>query len=53
MKDKQRIESLKTDVNTPKHKLMEIVDKLYECGAIREAKSLEAIIIKLEVWQNK
>lgn len=53
MKDKQRIEQLKSDVNVPKHKLMEIVDKLYYCGAIREAKSLEKIIIKLEIWQNK
>ena len=53
MKDAQRIEKLKSDANTPKHKLMEIVDKLYECGAVREAKSLETIIIKLEVWQNK
>ena len=53
MKDKQRIEQLKSDVNTPKHKLMEIVDKLYECGAVREARSLETIIARLEIWQNK
>lgn len=53
MKDKQRIEQLKSDVNAPKHKLMEVVDKLYECDAVREAQSLEKIIIKLEIWQNK
>ena len=53
MKDKQRIEQLKSDVNIPKHKLMDIVNKLYECGAVREAKYLENIIIKLEIWQNK
>lgn len=53
MKDKQKIEQLKSDVNTSKHKLMEIVDKLYECSAVREAKTLEKIIVKLEIWQNK
>lgn len=53
MKDKQSIEQLKSDANAPKHKLMEIVDKLYACGATREARSLETIIARLEIWQNK
>ena len=53
MKDKQRIEQLKSDANAPKHKLMEIADKLYEYGAMREARSLETIIARLEIWQNK
>lgn len=53
MKNKAKIESLKADANTAKDRLMKIAEELYEAGAIREAKSLETIVVKLEVWQNK
>lgn len=39
--------------NVAKERLIEILDKLYEVGAIRKAKSLDTIIGKLEMWQNK
>lgn len=53
MANKEKIESLKADANNAKNKLMEIAEKLYQEKAIREAKSLETIIAKLEAWQNK
>ena len=53
MTNKQRIESLKAEANNAKYKLMDIAEKLYQEKAIREAKSLETIITKLEAWQNK
>lgn len=42
-----------SEANMAKERLMRIADKLYEAGAIRQAKSLETIIKKLEIWQNK
>ena len=53
MADKERIESLKSDANSAKERLMNIAQELYQERAIREAKSLETIIAKLEAWQNK
>ncbi|MBO5969209.1 MAG: hypothetical protein J6S14_12010 [Clostridia bacterium] len=47
------IEHIKKEACTPKHRLMELLDKLIEIGAVSEAKSLESIIWKLEVWQNR
>lgn len=42
-----------SEANIAKERLMRIADSLYEAGAIRQAKSLETIIEKLEIWQNK
>ena len=53
MKDYAEIERLKASANTAKSRLMEIAWKLEEEGARREARSLETIIEKLEIWQNK
>lgn len=48
------IEHLKDyETNKAKSHLMNIVDQLMEAGAIREAKSLDTIIKKLETWQHK
>lgn len=47
------IEQGQRDANTPKERLMEIANKLEEEGAIRQARSLETIIARLEEWQNK
>lgn len=47
------VEHIKKEACTPKSRLMELAYKLEEVGAIREQKSLESIIWKLEVWQNK
>lgn len=47
------IAHIKNEACTPKSRLMELAERLNELGAIREAKSLESIIWKLEIWQNK
>ena len=47
------IEHIKNEACTPKHRLIELLDQLLEIGAASEAKSLESIIWKLEVWQNR
>lgn len=52
-RDIVKIYDLKDDANVAKERLMEIADELREAGGIREANSLETIIWKLEVWQNK
>lgn len=52
-KNYEEIEQLKSEASVAKERLMQIADKLYNEGAIREAKSLETIIGKLEEWQNK
>ena len=47
------IEHIKREACTPKSRLMELAEKLGEAGAVRDQKSLESIIWKLELWQNK
>ena len=51
-KNREAIENLQYEANSPKEALMRIADELYEVGATRKAKSLETIVMKLEVWQN-
>ena len=51
--NKSKIESLKSDCNTPKEKIINIMNELAEAGAIKEAEQLEKIIVKLEIWQNR
>lgn len=53
MKNYDEIMRLKLSANTAKERLMDIASRLEELGGIREAKSLETIIWKLEAWQNK
>lgn len=50
---KEEIERIKSDVNPAKDRLTRIMYELEDLGAIREAHSLETIIEKLEIWQNK
>lgn len=50
---RREIERIKMEVCTPKSRLIELAYKLEEIGAIREQKSLESIIWKLELWKNK
>ena len=52
MKDAE-IRNLQMDANVAKERLMRIADELREIGAIRKANTLETIIEKLEIWQNK
>lgn len=55
MTGSQIVQKAKAEANSPKDKLISILHELEEygtSGAIREAKKLEAIIIKLEIWQN-
>lgn len=47
------IAELKAEANTAKERLMRIADELREKGGMREANSLETIIEKLKIWQNK
>lgn len=51
--DKEAVSKCKDEASAPKERLIEIMDKLLEAGARREAASLERIIIRLEVWQNR
>ena len=49
---REAIDQAQYEVQSPKDTLMRIADDLYEVGAIRKAKSLETIIMRLETWQN-
>ena len=53
MKDMKFLRKKQSDVNIAKDRLIEIMYALEEEGFIRQAKSLDTIIVKLEVWQNK
>ena len=53
MKNRFEIAELKGEANIAKDRLIQIMNELEAKGAIREAHSLETIIIKLEGWQNK
>lgn len=50
---RHEINHIKSEVSTTKSRLMEYASRLEELGAIREANSLNSIIWKLELWQNK
>lgn len=52
-KNYEEIDHLKSEASMAKDRLIEIAGRLYEERAIREAKSLETIIGRLEDWQNK
>lgn len=47
------VKEIKSECNNPKEKLIRIMDELLSSGNVKEAKQLEKIIIKLEIWQNK
>ena len=47
-----RVKHLKGETLTAKSRLIDIMYRLEEVGAIKEAKRLERIIWKLEAWQN-
>ncbi len=51
-RDLEKIRALKADVNSPKSKLITIMNELESVGAIRKANSLRTIIARLEAWQN-
>ena len=53
MKKKEMISSIKANAESAKIRLIGLLDELEEIGARREARSLEMIIKKLEIWQNK
>ena len=50
---RNEIERIKSEVNVAKSRLIDMLHELLDIGAVREANSLETIIIKLETWQNK
>lgn len=50
---REEIERIKVELNTAKDRLIRAMYELEDMGAIREAHSLETIIEKLEIWQNK
>ena len=47
------VQILKGDAYVAKERLMRIASHLHEIGANKEANSLETLIEKLEIWQNK
>lgn len=49
----ERIQRAKSEANSAKDRLISIMHELQEIGAVRQATSLEVIIIKLECWQNR
>lgn len=49
----EKIESIKSDANEAKSRLIDLMYELRDIGANREANSLETIVCKLEVWQNR
>lgn len=53
MRNRDEIERIKSEVNPAKERLMRAADELREIGAVREANTLETIIERLEIWQNK
>lgn len=52
MTKKEIIEKAKSEANSPKDRLISILDELENAGATRDAKKLEKIIVMLELWQN-
>ncbi len=49
---KIEIARLQEEANVAKERLSRISNELYHIGAIRQAKSLETIMARLEIWQN-
>lgn len=59
MEKLERLEFLRSAINSPKHKLMKIVSEIEEIAVeiksetwIRAAQKLSNVIWKLEAWQN-
>ena len=46
------MDKVQYDVNVAKSRLMEVMYKLEEAGAVRKANSLGTIIGRLEEWQH-
>ena len=53
MKDMEFLRQKQSEASVAKERLIQIMYALEEEGFIRQAKSLETIIWKLETWQNK
>lgn len=49
----EEVRRIKENVNPAKDRLISALNELEALGKKREAKTLENIIIKLEVWQNR
>jgi hypothetical protein len=49
---KEMIKQLKAEINSPKHRLLEIMRRIEEINP-SESDKMGRIIWKLEVWQNK
>ena len=49
----EAIRTAQNEAEKAKMRLLQIMGELEEAGAIRQAKSLETIIARLEAWQNK
>jgi hypothetical protein len=49
---KEMIKQLKAEINSPKHRLLEILRRIEEISP-SESDKMGRIIWKLEVWQNK
>ena len=49
----EEVRRIKENVSPAKDRLISALNELEALGKKREAKTLENIIIKLEVWQNR
>ena len=50
---RHKINVIQAEANEPKMHLVRLRFELEEIGAVRQAKSLDTIIARLEAWQNK
>lgn len=53
MKNMELLRQKQSEANVAKDRLISIMYELEEGGFIRQAKSLDTIITKLEIWQHK
>lgn len=52
-RDYDAVKALKREANVAKERLMRIEQELRSAGAVREANGISAIIVRIEVWQNR
>lgn len=50
---RERVRHLKSEVSTQKSRLLDTLRELEALGARREARGLDAVIARLEAWQNR
>lgn len=49
----EELESILADANKAKKELHKVVQKLYDAGYVRKARSGAALVYRIEEWQNR